>query len=405
MLQPHTALNIDVLERLARRRLPRVLYDWVAGGVEDELGLARARQAFERIRIVPRYLRDVGSRELTTSLFGRTYKLPFGIAPTGYTGLLRRGGECMLAEESARTGIPYVLSGVSVEPLEKIVKIAPNHAWYQLYPARDAAVCDDLVRRARDAGYGTLVLTVDLPVTAKRERDIRNGFGVPVSLTPSRILDALAHPGWTLEYLRHGGLPPLGSWARYAGVGARPAEIATFVAQQGEPPQTWSDVDRYRRLFPGRLLLKGILHPDDARQALEAGVDGIVVSNHGARQLDRAPASLAALPAIRSVVGSRAVLLLDGGVRRGADILIALALGADFVLVGRSILFGLIAGGRPGAARAIDILATELSLTMAQAGMTSIVEVRADSHSSRQVQMARRSGDGDSECISSMLCK
>jgi isopentenyl diphosphate isomerase/L-lactate dehydrogenase-like FMN-dependent dehydrogenase len=153
------------------------------------------------------------------------------------------------------------------------------------------------------------------------------------------------------------------------------------------------------------LLLKGILHPDDARQALEAGVDGIVVSNHGARQLDRAPASLEALPAIRSVVGSRAVLLLDGGVRRGADILIALALGADFVLVGRSILFGLIAGGRPGAARAIDILATELSLTMAQAGMTSIVEVRADSHSSRQVQMARRSGDGDSECISSMLCK
>ncbi len=377
MVQPHTALNIDALERLARRRLPRVLYDWVAGGVEDELGLARAREAFERIRIVPRYLRDVSSMDLTTSLLGRSYGLPFGIAPTGYTGLLRPGGECMLAEESVRRGIPYVLSGVSVEPLENIAKLAPNHAWYQLYPARDPAVCDDLVRRARDAGYGTLVLTVDLPVTAKRERDIRNGFGLPSRLTPSRILDALAHPFWTLEYLRHGGLPPLGSWARYAGADARPAAIATFVADQGEPTQRWSDVQRYRRLFPGRLVIKGILHPDDARQALEAGVDGIVVSNHGARQLDRAPASLEALPAIRSAVGSRAALLLDGGVRRGADILIALALGADFVLVGRAILFGLVAGGTRGAARAIDILATELSLTMAQAGIASSAEARA----------------------------
>jgi len=372
------AVNIENLRRDAKRRLPRVLYDWVEGGVEDEDGLARAAGAFDEHRFVPRYGRDMSARSPSTTLYGRSYDQPFGIAPTGYTGLLRPEGEHMLLAAADAANIPYLLSGVSVASLEDIAVASPGRAWYQVYPARNREISLDLVRRARDAGYPTLVVTADMPIEAKRERDIRNGFTLPLRYTPRLIWDGLSHPAWTLSYLLHGGLPPLGSWSAYARPNARPAEVVEFQFAQKYPTQTWADVDAYRRLWPGKLVIKGLLHAADARRAVEAGADGVIVSNHGARQLDRALTSLAALPAIRAEVGDKLVVMLDGGIRRGSDIAIALALGAEFVFVGRAILYGVIADGLAGARQAIDILSDELSRVMAQLGTKSISELTGE---------------------------
>ena len=370
-------LTTDDLRARARRRLPRILFDWVEGGAEDEIALERARRAYEAHRLVPRYGLDMSGRTLGTSLLGRDYDRPFGISPTGYTGLLRPGGEFQMLRAADRANIPYVLSGVSVASLERIAAASPGRAWYQLYPARDLKVSRDIARRARDAGYPTLVLTADMPVEAKRERDIRNGFTLPLRYTPRLVWDGLSHPAWTLSYLRHGGLPPLGSWAEYAPPGATAAQVATFQFAQKYPTQTWADVDAYRALWPGKLVIKGLLHPQDAQRALDCGADGIIVSSHGGRQLDRALTPLEALPAIRRQVGRRLAIMLDGGVRRGSDIAIALALGADFVFAGRAILYGVIADGEAGANMAIDILTDELSRVMAQLGTNSIAQLDA----------------------------
>jgi len=371
-------LNIDDLRTLARRRVPRILWDWVEGGAEDESGLERNRSVYARERLMPRYGRDMSGRSLATTLFGRRYDLPFGIAPTGYTGLLRPGGEQMMLRAADAANVPYLLSGVSAASLDEIAAASPGRAWYQLYPARDLAISRDIARRARDAGYGVLVLTVDMPVEAKRERDIRNGFTLPLRYSPRLLWDGISHPAWTLSYLRSGGLPTLGSWAAYARPGASPAEVATFQFAQKYPVQTWADVEDYRRLWPGKLVVKGVLHPEDARRALACGVDGIIVSNHGGRQLDRAITPLEALPLVRQAVGDKVAVMVDGGVRRGADIAIALASGADYVFAGRAILYGVIARGESGANMAIGILRDELSRVMAQLGTLAIADLGPD---------------------------
>ncbi len=371
-------LSIDDLRSLARKRLPRILWDWVEGGAEDEAGLVRNRDVYAAERLLPRYGRDMTGRSLATTLFDRQYDLPFGIAPTGYTGLLRPGGERMMLAAADAANVPYLLSGVSAASLEDIASASPGRAWYQLYPARDSAISLDIARRARDAGYDVLVLTVDMPVEAKRERDIRNGFTLPLRYTPRLLWDGISHPAWTLSYLTSGGLPALGSWSAYARPGATPAEVATFQFAQKYPVQTWADVEDYRRLWPGKLVVKGVLHPEDANRAISAGADGIIVSNHGARQLDRAITSLEALPLIRAAVGDQAVVMLDGGIRRGADIAIALASGADYVFAGRAILYGVIARGEAGANEAFGILRDELSRVMAQLGTLSIADLGPD---------------------------
>ena len=394
------AVNIDDLQRSARRRLPKILYDWLEGGAEDERGLERARDSFDAYRFLPRYGRDMSGRTLATTLFDCSYDRPFGIGPTGYTGLLRPGGEQILLAAAIAANIPYVLSGVSVASLESIAAAGATRAWYQLYPARDRDLTLDIVRRARDAGYATLVLTADMPVEAKRERDIRNGFVLPLRYTPSLLWDGLSHPAWTLRYLWNGGLPTLGSWARYAPGGASPAQIAAFQFAQKYPTQTWQDVDDYRRLWPGKLVVKGLLRPDDAHRALQAGADGIVVSNHGARQLDRALAPLESLPAIRDAVGGRLVIMLDGGIRRGSDIAMAIALGADFVFVGRAILYGLVADGRRGVRCAIDILTDELSRVMAQLGTNSTGELDSTVLAAACASCARRDAFADRTAVS-----
>jgi (S)-mandelate dehydrogenase len=381
------AVNIEDLHRIAKRKLPKIIFDFIEGGLEDERGLARNEAAFHKHRLLPRYLVDVSKRDQSASLFGRTYASPFGISPTGGVGLYRRNGDLMLAEAAAAANIPYIQSGASNASMEEAMRIAPNNTWYQLYAAKDGDVSDAKIGRARDSGVGALVLTVDVPASSKRERNLRNGFAKvrggtvmeAFKLKPSIILEALTHPQWVMEYVRHGGAPTLANWAPHAPPGASISEVIKF--GRGMTPasaQTWRDLERYRRLFPRPIVVKGIMHPADAIRAVELGVDGILVSNHGGRQLDQAPASLDVLPGIKAAVGDKAAVLLDSGVRRGADILIALCLGADFVFFGRPTLYGAVAGGVPGVTKAISIFRDEIDLVMGQIGCPSLDQLGPD---------------------------
>jgi len=278
----------------------------------------------------------------------------------------------MLAQAAREADVPFILSGASVATIEEVAAVAPRHAWYQLYPARDARISLDMLHRAAEVGLSALVLTVDLPILAKRERDIRNRFDNAAGLSPSLVLDALLHPRWALAYIARGGLPAFGNWVRYGPPGASARDVATFVASQACTTQTWRDVEVYRRQWPGKLVLKGIQHGDDARRAIELGVDGLIVSNHGGRQLECLPSPIDVLPEIRAAVGRRMVVMVDGGIRRGSDVAIALCLGADFAFVGRAPAFGVAAAGLDGGARALAILCEELDLTMGQIGVTTV---------------------------------
>jgi (S)-mandelate dehydrogenase len=383
------AVNIEDLHRMAKRKLPKIIFDFIEGGLEDERGLERNRAAFHKHQLLPRYLVDVSVRDQSATLFGHTYSSPFGISPTGGAGLYRRGGDLMLAEAAAEANIPYIMSGGSNASMEEAMRAAPHNTWFQLYAAKDPSLTDALIGRARDCGVGALVLTVDVPVSSKRERNWRNGFATvrngtikeALQLKPSILLEAMTHPGWVIEYVRHGGAPGLGNWVPHVknGDGAAPADsIRLGRSQTPAAAQTWHDLERYRRLFPRPLVVKGILNPADAVRAAEIGVDGIIVSNHGGRQLDQAPASLDALPAIKAAVGDKVTIMLDSGVRRGADILIAWCLGAQFVFFGRPTLYGAVVGGVPGVKKAIDIFRTEIDLVMGQIGCPSLAELGPD---------------------------
>jgi (S)-mandelate dehydrogenase len=381
------AVNIEDLHKLAKRRLPKVAFDFIEGGLEDERGLERNRAAFHKHHLLPRYLVDVSVRDQSQTIFGHKFSSPFGISPTGGAGLYRRGADLMLAEAAADANIPYIMSGASNDSIESAARVAPHHTWYQLYAAKDGAISDDLIRRAADAGLAALVLTVDVPVHSKRERNIRNGFAnirgnwmkAALSLKPALLAEAMTHPGWIVEYIRNGGTPALENWLPYAGPDATPEQTVQFNrAQVPAHAQTWKDLERYRRLFPRTLIVKGILHPADAGRAAELGCDGIIVSNHGARQLDQAPASLDMLPAVKAAVGDGMTVMLDSGIRRGADILIALCLGADFCFFGRPTLYGAAAGGIAGVKKAVDIFRGEIDLVMGQIGCPSLDRLGPD---------------------------
>ena len=387
MTNLNDAINIEDLHRLAKRKLPKIIFDFIEGGLEDEYGLDRNVEAFHKHQLLPRYLVDVSQRDQTATVFGRTYSSPFGISPTGGNGLYRRNSDLMLAEAAAEANIPYIMSGSSSASMEEAMRIAPQNTWQQLYASKDMKVTDAIVERARDNGLGALVLTVDVPVSSKRERNLRNGFATmrrggvfeALKLKPSILFEALTHPGWCLEYVRHGGAPGLGNWAPYAGEDASTSEIIAFGRRQTPASaQTWRDLERYRKLFPRPIVVKGIMNPADAVRAVEVGVDGILVSNHGGRQLDQAPASLDVLPAIKAAVGDKATIMLDSGIRRGADILIARCLGADFCFFGRPTLYGAVVGGLPGVKKAIDIVRTEIDLVMAQIGCPSLDQLGPD---------------------------
>jgi (S)-mandelate dehydrogenase len=367
-------VNIEDLRKLAKKRLPKIAYDFIEGGTDDETGLVTNEQAFRQARIVPRYLVDVSARDQSTTVFGRTYSSPIGIAPTGLAALFRRGADLMLAEAARDANVPFIMSGSSTASIEDLGKLAPDHGWYQLYSSKDEAISDDLIKRTADAGLKTLVFTVDVPEGSNRERNQRNGWGRPLKLSLATKLEALEHPAWMLEWLRH-GTPYFSNWAKYAGAGASAEKVADLVAYQNRAPMTWKHVERFRSLFKGNFVLKGIMHPDDAIRAHSLGVDGIMVSNHGARQLDNAPSPLQVLPAINEAVGDKMTVMFDGGVRRGLDAIIALCMGAKFVFQGRPTLYGVTAGGLPGAKAALGIFRKEIDVSMAQIGATKISDL------------------------------
>ncbi|MHA1538041.1 MAG: alpha-hydroxy acid oxidase [Alphaproteobacteria bacterium] len=368
-------LNIADLRAIARNRLPRVVFDYIDGAVEDEEGMARNLAALSRVRLVPRYLVDVAERSQATALFGQTYAHPFGIAPTGLANLSWPGADTALARAAAEANIPFVLSTAATTSIEQAAEAAPDHFWFQLYAPIDLEVRADILRRAEAAGAKALMVTVDVPLPSKRERDLRNNFILPLRPNVTMGLDAMTHPGWALQMLRH-GVPRLEVLAPYAAKNAGAQSLAAYVASQITQSLTWEDVAALRKSWRGPLVIKGILSSDDAKKAARLGVDAILISNHGGRQLNAAPAPIEMLPDIREAVGDKLVLMLDSGVRRGADIAKALALGADFVFVGRATLYGVAAAGEAGARRALSFLSDELDRCLAQIGCPDVKDLR-----------------------------
>ena len=366
------AINLDDLRRMARRKLPRIAFDFIEGGADDELCLVRNRQAFERYRLLPRYLRDVSQRDQSVTLFSHRYASPIGISPTGLAGLFRPDADLMLAAAAREANVPFLLSSAANASLEDAMPVAPEHVWFQMYCTSDARINDDLVQRARAAGVRVLVVSVDVPVNSNRERNKRNGFSRPFRMTPGVVLDALGHPAWVLRYLRTGGIPMMRNWMPYAPAGASAAEVADLYGTLTPAPMvSWDHLRRIRQAWDGPLVVKGLLHPEDAREAMQVGADGLIVSNHGGRQLDVAPSPLEMLPLIRAAVGERVPLLLDSGVRRGSDIVIARCLGADSAIFGRPTLYGVAVAGQAGAARALQLMRQEVDMVMTQIGCHS----------------------------------
>lgn len=362
--------TVEHLDRQARRRIPHFAYDFVAGGVGDDLCVRRNRAAMEAVQLLPRYGIDVAQPETAVELFGRRYAMPAGIAPMGLAGLAWPGVDEMLARAAQAARIPYVSSTVANAPLERLAALAPDVFWFQLYnlPGDDFAVARALVARAEAAGAHVLVLTLDVPSRQKRPRDVRNGLAVPFRPSLRTMLDVARAPLWGMATLRH-GQPRFENFLPYLEEPPGTAALAAFAYHRMAGPLTWEAVARFRDLWPRALVIKGILHPEDAQRAVALGADGILVSNHGGRQLDVAPASIDVLPAIAQRVGGRATLLLDGSVRSGLDVLKALSRGAAATLAGRAFLLGAAALGERGAGHVAALFAEEIRAGMAQLGL------------------------------------
>jgi isopentenyl diphosphate isomerase/L-lactate dehydrogenase-like FMN-dependent dehydrogenase len=369
--------NIADLRERARRRLPLGIWEYAERGVEDECGMARNRAAFDAITFRPRVLRGVETIDTTAQVFGKPLPFPLAVAPTGAAGLMWHKGDLALARAAAKAGVPFIISSASTMDLEQILE-AGGRQWFQLYLWEDRSLSHKVVDKAWHLGCEALFVTLDLPVPPNREYIQRNGFGTPFRLNARNAFDVLTHPRWLAgvmgRYALEGGVPTQANL---------PDRLRSKVTK-GAPPGAlfkqddldWDGVRKLRDRWPGKFVLKGILHPEDAERALAMGADGIVVSNHGGRAFDCSMASMEALPAIVDAVGGRMTVFLDSGVRRGSDVVKAVASGADAVLAGRAPLYGLAAYGEPGVARALELLRAETARTMAMLGARSIAEVK-----------------------------
>src|SRR5215469_7276561 len=375
------ALTIQDLRRIAKRRTPRAAFDYADGAAEDELSIRRARQAFRDIEFHPKILRDVTNVTAGWNVLGQPVVLPFAIAPTGFTRLMHTEGEIAGAQAAARAGIPFSLSTLGTTAIEDLVTAVPQgRKWFQLYMWRDRERSMALVQRAADAGFDTLLATVDVPVSGARFRDNRNGMTIPPSLTLRTVLDAVPHPKWWFDLLTTEPLA-FASLDRWSGT------VGEYLSTMFDPSLTFDDLEWIKAQWPGKLVVKGIQTLDDARAVVDRGVDGIVLSNHGGRQLDRAPVPFHLLPVVARELGKDTEILVDTGIMSGADIVAAIALGARCTLVGRAYLYGLMAGGEAGVNRAIEILASGLTRTMRLLGVTCLEEL-----SPKHVTQLRRLG-------------
>ena len=362
--------SIADLRTIARRRTPRAVFDYTDGAADGELSLRRARDAFGRVEFIPSVLRDVSAVDTGRDILGQRAALPFALAPTGFTRMMQHEGENAVAAVAAEVGIPYALSTMGTTTIEDVAAAAPGaRRWFQLYLWRDRAPAKDLVQRAADAGYDTLLLTVDTPVAGARLRDVHNGLTIPPAISLRTFVDGAMHPHWWFNLLT---TDPLA----FASLDSTNGTVAELINRVFDPALTLSDVEWLRDTWNGKLVIKGIQSVDDARRVVDAGADAVLLSNHGGRQLDRAPVPLELVTPVVDAVGDRAEVLVDTGIMHGADIVAAVALGARAALVGRAYLYGLMAGGRRGVEKAVEILATEIVRTLQLLGVNSVDELR-----------------------------
>ena len=369
--------NIADIRKAAKRRLPKSLFEFIDRATEDELAMRNNRDAIERIRIMPRAPLDVSNRVLETEIFGKKSAMPMAIAPTGGAGLMWFHAEMELAKAAQKAGIPYTMATGSMTAMEEVADQAGGRLWFQLYVWPDREVTYNIVKRVASAGAECLQVTVDTPVPPNREYNTRNGFGLPFRPSVTNVTDMLLHPRWLfgtfMKYWMEDGMPKLRN---------HPPEFNDPKLQPALAPRyalsasvDLDEIKRLRDIFPGKMLVKGIMHPQDALDVVAAGADGVVVSNHGGRNLDAAMATFDALPGIAAAIGGKATIILDSGIRRGLDILKAVALGADAVQTGRATLWGAAAGGEAGVTKVLDVLRHELSTAMANAGVRTIQDI------------------------------
>ncbi len=363
------ALTIYDLKAIAQRRTPKAAFDYTDGAAEGELSLARARQAFEDVEFHPSILRDVSSVDTTTHILGGTSAMPFGIAPTGFTRLMQTEGEIAGAGAAAAAGIPFTLSTLGTTSIEDVKAANPTgRNWFQLYVMRQREISYGLVERAAAAGFDTLMFTVDTPVAGARLRDKRNGFSIPPQLTLGTIVNAIPRPWWWFDFLT---TPPL----EFASLSSTGGTVGELLDSAMDPSISFDDLQIIRDMWPGKLVVKGVQNLEDSKTLAKLGVDGILLSNHGGRQLDRAPIPFHLLPEVVREVGKDTEVMVDTGIMNGADIVASIALGAKFTLIGRAYLYGLMAGGRAGVDRTIQILSDQVVRTMKLLEVNSIEEL------------------------------
>jgi isopentenyl diphosphate isomerase/L-lactate dehydrogenase-like FMN-dependent dehydrogenase len=369
------ALTIEDLRLLARKRLPKAVFDFIDGGAEDETTVRANRRQFDRWGLVGRFAVDVSERSTAVEIFGRTHAAPLVISPTGMAGLARGGADLLLAKAAARVGVPFTMSTVATVSIETVAAKAPDATrWFQLYILRDRGFTVELMNRARDAGYQALVLTVDCPIAGQRERDPRNGLTVPLRPTLANALDLARRAAWLLDQARWGAPRPE-NLVGAAGGDSGGQALAAYMQTQLDPSVTWDDVAWVRRQWDGPLVVKGLISAEDARAAVACGADGVLISNHGGRQLNGAVPSLEALPHVVDAVDGKALVFCDSGFRRGADVVKAVALGARAVFLGRASLWGVAAGGEAGAVAALTMLTGEIDRAMGLTGRRTLAEI------------------------------
>ncbi|MHA6792931.1 alpha-hydroxy acid oxidase [Pseudonocardia bannensis] len=364
------AASIADLRAIARRRTPRAVFDYTDGAADGELSLRRARQAFARAEFHPTVLRDVSDVDTGRTILGERSTLPFAFAPTGFTRMMNHEGERAVAAVAQQVGIPYTLSTMGTTTIEDVAAAAPRaRKWFQLYLWRDRAPAKDLVQRAAEAGYDTLMLTVDTPVGGARLRDVHNGLTIPPALSLKTFVDGAMHPHWWINLLT---TEPL----TFASLASTEGTVADLINRVFDPALTMADVEWLRGTWPGKLVIKGIQSVEDARRVVDAGADAVLLSNHGGRQLDRAPVPIELVEPVVQAVGDRTEVMVDTGIMHGADIVAAIALGARAALVGRAYLYGLMAGGQRGVVKAVEILAAEIVRTLQLIGVNGVDELR-----------------------------
>jgi len=366
--------SIADFREIAKRKLPKGLFEFIDRGNDDEIAMQENIAALARIKLVSRVLTDVSKRNLSIKLLGKQQALPFAIGPTGSAGLTWFEGEIALAKAAAKLGIPFTLATGSMTAMERVVSEAGGTLWFQLYLWPDRSLSHQLVRRASVAGYDALVFTVDTPVAPGREYNLRNGFVIPFQFTRHNVIDVLKHPGWLLgvigKYLSHSGLPKYANFPEHMQTKITALPMGRSMATNES--MSWEDLKELRKIWPRKLIVKGIQHPEDAKLAIQYGADAIVVSNHGGRVLDSSPATIDILPKIVERVNQQATVLIDGGFRRGSDIIKALALGADAVLLGRAPLYGTASAGQVGAERVLGLYKNEIDRVLGLIGCQDV---------------------------------